>query len=449
MPKQFEVNKSFIDDLTCLIKKQDTKAISKKLQKVHAADIADIIESLSEIDAQYLFEIIETTKSADIIVELEDEFRESILNEFSSKKIAKKIINNLESDNAADVISELSNEKKEKVLSYISDKNQRSYIADLLKFDENSAGSLMAVELVKVNQNWTTEKCLKEVRAQAEKIKNIHSIYVVDDNNKLCGLLSLKKLLVSEKSNLIKSIINSNFISVDSKKDNEFVANIMNKYNLVVIPVVNEKNELLGRITIDDILSFVKEEAEKDYQIASGISEDVEANDNIWDITRARLPWLVIGLIGGLLGAKVIGFFEIEKNIELAFFIPLIAAMAGNVGIQSAAIVVQGLANNTLKTEAIFVRLIKELGVALLNGIICSILIFILTYILDFSIELSFAVSISLLSVIIFAAIFGTSTPLLLEKYKIDPALATGPFITTVNDITGLVIYFTIGQILL
>tara|TARA_B100001057_G_scaffold150195_1_gene150132 strand:+ start:6594 stop:7943 length:1350 start_codon:yes stop_codon:yes gene_type:complete len=449
MPKQFEVDTSFINDLTCLIKKQDTNAISKKLQKVHTADIADIIENLTEIDAQFLFEIIENTKSAEIFIELEDEIRESILNEFSAKKIAKKIINNLESDNAADVISELSKEKKEKVLSYISDKNQRSDITDLLKFEENSAGSLMAVELVKVNQSWTTEKCLKEVRVQAEKIKNIHSIYVVDDNNKLCGLLSLKKLLVSGKSNLIKSIINSNFISVDSKKDNEFVANIMNKYNLVVIPVVNEKNELLGRITIDDILNFVKEAAEKDYQIASGISEDVEANDNIWDITRARLPWLIIGLIGGLLGAKVIGFFEIEKNIELAFFIPLIAAMAGNVGIQSAAIVVQGLANNTLKTEETFVRLLKEFGVALFNGIICSILIFFLTYILNFNIELSFTVSISLLAVIIFAAIFGTSTPLLLEKYKIDPALATGPFITTVNDIIGLIIYFTIGQVLL
>ena len=449
MPKQFEVDTSFINDLTCLIKKQDTNAISKKLQKVHTADIADIIENLTEIDAQFLFEIIENTKSAEIFIELEDEIRESILNEFSAKKIVKKIINNLESDNAADVISELSKEKKEKVLSYISDKNQRSDITDLLKFEENSAGSLMAVELVKVNQSWTTEKCLKEVRVQAEKIKNIHSIYVVDDNNKLCGLLSLKKLLVSGKSNLIKSIINSNFISVDSKKDNEFVANIMNKYNLVVIPVVNEKNELLGRITIDDILNFVKEAAEKDYQIASGISEDVEANDNIWDITRARLPWLIIGLIGGLLGAKVIGFFEIEKNIELAFFIPLIAAMAGNVGIQSAAIVVQGLANNTLKTEKTFVRLLKEFGVALFNGIICSILIFFLTYILNFNIELSFTVSISLLAVIIFAAIFGTSTPLLLEKYKIDPALATGPFITTVNDIIGLIIYFTIGQVLL
>jgi len=449
MLKQFELNKKFIEQLIILIKKNDSLSIAKKLKEIHPADIADIIEELPEEHARFLFEIFENPKSADIIVELDDDVRELILNALSPKKIATKLIDNLESDNAADVISELSEEKKIKVLSHIENKNQADNIADLLNYSNDTAGALMAKELIQVNENWTTVKCLKEMRKQAERIKNIHTIYVVNDSNKICGLLSLKKLLVTEKSTIVKSIINTNFISVNTKTKNEEVANIMNKYNLVVIPVVNLENKLLGRITIDDILNFVKEEAEKDLQIASGISDDIEANDTIWDITRARLPWLIIGLIGGLLGAKVIGAFELKNNFELALFIPLIAAMAGNVGIQSAAIVVQSLANQSLKTNQTFNRLFKEFRVAIFNGLICSILILFLTYIIGYRIELSITVSISLLCVIIFAALFGTFTPLFLERYKIDPALATGPFITTVNDILGLIIYFLIGQALL
>ena len=269
----------------------------------------------------------------------------------------------------------------------------------------------------------------------------------MNDSNKLLGLLSLKRLLVIEKSTTIKSITNRDIISVKTNERNEDVANIMNKYDLIVIPVVDEKNILLGRITIDDILDFVKEEAEKDYQMASGISEDVVPNDNIWNITKARLPWLLIGLIGGVLGAKIIGIFDLKNNLfELAFFIPLITAMGGNVGVQSAAIVVQGLANNNLKVNNISNKLFKELGVAIFNGLICSTIILLVTILIGYSMAISITVSISLLAVIIFAALFGTFIPLILEKYKIDPALATGPFITTINDILGLFIYFIIGK---
>ena len=447
MLNKFEINNKLIDNLESLIIDKDTITIAKILQEVHPADIADIIEQLSEKNAQFLFKVFENPKSADIIIELEDDVRESILSVLSARKIAKDLIDNLESDDAADVIAELPDEKKENVLSHIKNKVQAEDISDLLKYPENSAGSLMAKELVKVNENWTTLKCLKEMRKQAEKIKNIHTIYVVNDSNKLLGLLSLKRLLVIEKSTTIKSITNRDIISVKTNERNEDVANIMNKYDLIVIPVVDEKNILLGRITIDDILDFVKEEAEKDYQMASGISEDVVPNDNIWNITKARLPWLLIGLIGGVLGAKIIGIFDLKNNLfELAFFIPLITAMGGNVGVQSAAIVVQGLANNNLKVNNISNKLFKELGVAIFNGLICSTIILLVTMLIGYSMAISITVSISLLAVIIFAALFGTFIPLILEKYKIDPALATGPFITTINDILGLLIYFIIGK---
>ena len=287
------------------------------------------------------------------------------------------------------------------------------------------------------------------MRKQAKNIKKVYTIYVVDDNNKLLGLMSLRELLLTENSISIKDIIYTDIISVKTNANDQYVANIMNKYNLIALPVVNDSNQLLGRITIDDVMDVAKEEAEKDYQMASGISEDVESSDTVWELTRARLPWLIIGMGGGILGAIIIGLFEIERNIELIFFIPLIAAMGGNVGVQSAAIVVQGLANNSLKMENLFQKLIKELGVGLLNGMICSIIILVATVGLGYNIKLSITVSVSLLSVIIFAALFGTFIPLTLEKYRIDPALATGPFITTVNDVLGLFIYFWIGQMIL
>jgi magnesium transporter len=287
------------------------------------------------------------------------------------------------------------------------------------------------------------------MRKQAEEVKFVYTIYVVDENNILKGTLSLKKLLFSNAKTIMSDIMKSDIIMINANKDQEEVANIMNKYDLVALPVVNELGQLIGRITADDVMDIMKEEAEKDYQMASGISDDVESNDSITEITKARLPWLLIGLIGGLFGAKVIGIFDIEKNYEMAFFIPLIAAMGGNVGVQSAAIVVQGLAGGSASITSMWSRLLKELGVAVVNGTICSLIILMATYFLGYDMAMSVTVSISLFAVIIFAALFGTFVPLTLEKYDIDPALATGPFITTVNDVLGLFIYFFIGQIIL
>lgn len=449
MLKKLEITSKFLKQVSTLIKSREQAAIIKIFLEIHPADIAEIIENLNDDEGQYIFEILESQKSADTIIELEDEIRDNFLSELSPKEIAEDLIEKLESDDAVDIISDLSEDKKNKVLTYIEDKSQYNNITDLLSYDTNTAGGLMAKELIKVNENWSTVECLAEMRKQAKRIKKVHTIYIIDNNNILLGLLSLRNLLVSEKSTPIKSIIKKDIISVKSYEKKEVVANIMNKYDLVVLPVVDKNNKLLGRITIDDVIDYVKEDAEKDYQMASGISEDIESNDNIFELTRARLPWLIIGMVGGILGAKIIGVFDLENNFELAFFIPLIAAMGGNVGVQSAAIVVQGLANNNLQSNNISNKLIREFGVGLLNGIICSIIILFVTIILGFSFALSITVSISLLIVIIFAAIFGTFIPLILNKYNIDPALATGPFITTVNDILGLIIYFSIGQAIL
>ena len=446
---KFELSKEYIEHIQSLIEEQSVVKLKEELTEIHSADIAEIYEAIELEQAHFLHNIIEDEKGADILMELEDDLRDQLLDNLSPKEIAEDVLENLESDDAADIVSELPQEVKEEVLSHIEDVEHANDIVDLLNYPEDTAGGLMAKELIKVNKNWTVMRCVREMRKQAENVSFVYTIYVVDDNDILAGTLSLKKLLLTDAKTIISEIYKEDIIMINANENNEEVGNIMNKYDLIVLPVVNDLGQLIGRITVDDVMEVIKEEAEKDYQMASGISEDVESSDSIWTLTRARLPWLLIGMIGGLLGAKVIGIFDIEKNYQMAFFIPLIAAMGGNVGVQSAAIVVQGLAGGSIEFNGTFKRLIKELGVALVNGIICSSIIYIATFLLGYGVWLSATVSIALLAVIIFAALFGTFVPLTLDKYEIDPALATGPFITTVNDVLGLFIYFLIGQIIM
>ena len=449
MPKTININKDFFDNLVVLIKNKDQRKLQKSLLNMHHADIAEIITNLSDFESQFLYENLHDEIAALVLKEVEDEKRKTLLSKLSAKEIAVDVIDNLESDDAVDVILDLSEKKKEEVLSHIENEDYANDLSDLLKYEENTAGSMMATELIKVNENWNTLECLKKMRKQAEYVKKVHTIYVVNNNNKLLGTMSLKRLLISNKDTKVRDIVNSDVYYVKTDTSTEEIANLMNKYDLIILPVVNENQELLGRITIDDVIDVVKEEAEKDYQMASGIYEDIENNAGILTITRVRLPWLIIGMIGGVLGAKVIGIFDIQKHFELALFIPLIAAMGGNVGVQSAAIVVQSLANKSIDVKNISEKLTKELGVGLLNGLICGCLVFLFTYILGYNLLLGITVSLSLIIVIIFAALFGTFIPLTLQKYNVDPAVATGPFITTISDILGLLIYFLIGQTIL
>ncbi|MBI1268777.1 MAG: magnesium transporter [Cryomorphaceae bacterium] len=446
-----DLTREYIDRLRDQIHVGKDLEIQSALSGLYPVDIAEIFEEMKGDEIAYLYKLLDKDKAADVLVELDEDVRDRLLSGLTSREIATEVIDRIDSDDAADMIAEMSSEKIEEIISHIDDDEQASDLIDLLNYPEGTAGALMAKELVKVNQNWTVATCIREMRRQAEDLESVYSIYVVDDQDVLMGTLSLKKLLFSASTTrtTIKELFNpSELLTIHADDPEEKVVKMMEKYDLVALPVIGEGGQLLGRITIDDAVDVLKEEAEKDYQLASGISEDVEPDDNIWTLTRARLPWLLIGMAGGITGAYVIGAFDIEKNPGMALFIPLIAAMGGNVGVQSAAIVVQGLANNSVRTDKIAARLMKELGVGLVNGIICSIIILTASTILSFGTALSFTVSIALLSVIIFAAVFGTFIPLVLHKYKIDPALATGPFVTTANDIIGLIIYFLVGSMM-
>ncbi|MGB2305344.1 MAG: magnesium transporter [Flavobacteriaceae bacterium] len=437
--------------INTLVEKRSDKKLVRKLADVHYADIAEIAESLSLEDAIYLIKLLDSEKTADALAEINEDFREKILTQLSAKEIAEEI-EELDTDDAADLIAELPEERQEKVMSEISDRDHLKDIRELLTYEENTAGALMAKELVKVQEDLSILKCLNEMRAQAEHVTRVHSIYVVNKRNKLMGRLSLKDLLTANSKAKVKDIYIPKVDFVDVYEDVEEVAKIMSKYDLEAIPVVNNKQELLGRITIDDILDVIKEEADKDYQLAAGISNDVEASDDVFELTKARLPWLFLGLLGGLGSVFILKDFETimtQPHLRsLFFYTPLIAAMAGNVGVQSSAIIVQGIANDIVKGSLIS-RLIKEVGLSLINGFFLAVVLIIFGWIIDQDFLLSLTVAGSMMGVIIVAALIGTFVPIILNKQGIDPAIATGPFITTSNDIFGIYLFFFIAQIFL
>jgi magnesium transporter len=447
---EFKISKDLILELEQHIVNKNDKELERLLSDMHHADIAEILDELDFEEATYIFKVLDSEKTSEILLELEDDLRENILKRLSAKEIAEEL-DELNTDDAADIIAELSQSKKEEVISELDDLEHAKDIIDLLRYDEDTAGGLMGKELVKVNENWSVLTCVKEMRTQAENVSRVHSIYVVDDENRLKGRLSLKDLLTTSTKTQIADIYIKKVTSVNVDAEDVEVARIMQKYDLEAIPVIDAMGRLVGRITIDDIIDVIRDEADKDYQLAAGISQDVEADDSILELTKARLPWLVLALLGGFISVKMLGLFEGAMKVhgQLFFFTPLIAAMAGNVGVQSSAIIVQGLANDTL-SGSLFNRLIKEISLSLLNGVILAIILFLGSYfLLDADLKIGLTVTISLISVIIIASLIGTFVPLLLDKIGIDPALATGPFITTSNDICGILIYFSIAKLIL
>ncbi|EID75929.1 magnesium transporter [Imtechella halotolerans] len=447
---KFVLSDALIEQIEILIENKSDQSLLDLLQEVHFADIAEILHELTLEEATYIIKLLDSEKTSDILTELDSDLRDNILRNLSAKEIAEELLE-LDTDDAADIIADLPESRKEEVISYIEDLDHAKDIVELLRYDEDTAGGLMAKELVKVNENWNVLTCVKEMRVQAENVTRVHSIYVVDDNDKLKGRLSLKDLLTTSTKTAIKDVYIPKVDYVNVHDSAEDVARIMSKYDLEAIPVVDEIGRLVGRITIDDIVDVIKEEAEKDYQLAAGITQDVEADDSIWKLTKARLPWLLIGMFGGLGAASIINGFQdaMELYPILLIFIPLIQATAGNVGVQSSAIVVQGLANDTIGGEIIN-RLGKEFLLGLVNGIaIATVVLLVSHFLFDTSYLVSVTIGIALITVIVNAAIIGTFIPIFLDKKGIDPAVATGPFITTSNDVLGILIYFLIAKVIL
>ena len=449
MAVKFELTRDFIDLLKTQIKEGDKLFPVQMLQDLHPADIAEIIENLTLEEANYLYPLLDAELAADILLELEDDVREKLVETIPSEVIARDLIDNMDSDDAADIIGDLPEEKKSEVLQQIDDVEQAVDIVDLLNYDEDTAGGLMAKELISVNINWDINTCIREMRKQSEEVEELYYVYVVDDDGLLMGTVSLKRIILARSNAKIKNILNDDIRSVTTETTSEEVAIVMEKYDLVALPVVDAIGRLVGRITIDDVVDVIKEEAEKDYQLASGLTSEVEPSDTVFTSVKARVPWLFIGLMGGIIGAKFLSGFEGHlKEAGLLLFLPLIAAMGGNVGVQSSSIVVQALAQKSVDIDSAWKKIVKELSVAFIAAALFAIIIWIVNHFWMGDAKLTIAVSISLFAVMLFASIFGTVVPLVLNRFKIDPAIATGPFITTSNDILGIVMYAAISKVI-
>ncbi|SHL98294.1 magnesium transporter [Flavobacterium xinjiangense] len=446
---EFKISKELIQELEQLIQNKNDQQLEVLLNDMHHADIAEILDELDFDEATYIFKVLDSDKTAEILLELEDDLRENILGRLSAKEIAEEL-DELETNDAADIIAELSKDLKAEVISELQDVEHAKDIVDLLRYKEDTAGGIMHKEMVKVNENWNVLTCVKEMRIQAENISRVHSIYVVDDENRLKGRLSLKDLLTTSTKTPINDIYIRKLNSVTVDTEDIEVARIMQKYDLEAIPVIDELGRLVGRITIDDIIDVIKDEADKDYQLAAGITQDVETNDSIYEHTKARLPWLLMGMLIELIASYVIKGNEgtSQKFYTLIIFMPLLSATAGNIGVQASAIIVQGLANGTLKqfSRSYFS---KEIAVAMISGTIIAMMVLGYHTFMYGQFQVGMAISISIVVVILFAAILGTLVPLFLHKNNIDPAIATGPFITTTNDVFGIMIYFGIANLIL
>ncbi len=447
--------KDILSGLQQAVEKKDNRMVMSLLDGMHPADIADILEKLEIDQIVYILRLLPDEVEADVITELDEDLQEEILDKLSPEEISE-IVEELQTDEAADLLSELPPEQKQEVITSIDDIEHAKDIVDLLRYDEDTAGGLMGKELVQVNENWNILRAVGEMRKQAENMPQVHTIYVVDDDNKLKGRLSLKRLLTTSTKAAIKDVYNPNIHYVHVSDHARDVANLMQKYNLFVVPVVDDFGHLVGQITLDDVMDYVQEEAEKDFQMVAGLADEVEPDDTIKNMMKARLPWLIVALLGGFLSVVVLnGFSEaLTKYATLFFFTPLIAATAGNVGVQSSAIVVQALAKGSFQ-GSILKRLLKEIVLSFFNGLVLAILLLLigklfLGHILQgFDLMMAVTVAISLIVVIINASLVGTFVPLILDKYGIDPAVATGPFITTSNDIIGLFLFFSIAKIIL
>ncbi|NBQ47061.1 MAG: magnesium transporter [Sphingobacteriia bacterium] len=445
---QFELTSEFLDSLRDAADEQNATYLEEQLGGLYAPDIASIINQLNVQQAAFIYGLLDDETAPNVLLELDDDKREDLLATFSSKQIAEQL-EEMDSDDAADVIAELPEAIQEEVLSHIEDEEQASDIAELINYDDGTAGSLMAKELVSVYSFETVSQCIEEIRQQADDVDVMYAVYVLDNMDRLIGMLSLKKLIISHPLARVEEIYEPDIQYVKTNTSTEEVAEFMQKYDLVVLPVVDQDGKLVGRITIDDVMDVIKENTEENIQRMSGITDDVDSNDRLWRLSRARIPWLLVGLCGGIIGSRIIGTYEdqLKINPEMAFFIPLIGAMGGNVGVQSSAIIVQGLANNTLLGDNIGPKLLKELSVGLINGLICSGLIWGYAFLIE-DWRLAATVSSALLTVILCASFLGTFVPLTLNRFKINPALATGPFVTTLNDVIGITIYFLMGRIL-
>jgi magnesium transporter len=435
------INEELIDKVQGTIQKGDQTHLRRLIDPMRAADVADLVEHLNPEERIYLFESLEPESAGDVFVEIEAPVQEKILSDLDNQAITE-IVEELDSDDAADLVGDLPVERAKQIIETLDDEVSDE-LERLLPYPEDTAGGIMALEFVAVHEDDTLGQAIDVIRAKREDVVNFFYLFVLDDFGRLVGVVSLKDLVVEPADRKIREIMNPEVISVPVHLDQEEVAQLFKKYDLVTVPVVDNNHRLVGRITHDDIIDVLEEEADEDISLMAGVIHQEIAEESSLKISRARLPWLVAGLFGGVLAAGVINEFEtaLQKIITLAFFIPVIMAMGGSSGTQAATVIVRGMATGDINIINIGKRLWVELRVSFINGIICGIILGIIVSFWLSNVPLGVVVAVSLVIIVLSSGFIGAAVPLILNKLHIDPALATGPFVTTLNDILSLLIY--------
>lgn len=438
------LSEELISLVKALIREKNQASLKKLIDAMRAADVADLIEHLGQDERLCIFELLKPEGAGEVLLEMEPPVQERILGGLDDRAIME-IIQKLDSDDAADLVGDLPEERARAIIETVGEDVSQE-LRKLLPYPEDSAGGIMALEYVAVNAESTIQEAIERIREKREEVENVYYVFVVDEHQRLAGVVSLKSLLLEPPSRRVKEIMNPEIVSAYVYTDQEEVAHLVKKYDLVSIPVVDEHHRLVGRITHDDIIDVIEEEVDEDIALMAGVINQEIAEDSPFKISRARLPWLIVGLLGGILAAVVINQFEasIEKVVALSFFFPVIMAMGGNTGTQAATVAVRGLATGDISVMNIGRRIWVELKVALVNGVVCGVLLSLIVGVWLSSPVLGAVVGVALIIIILTSGLVGASVPLMLKKLDIDPALATGPFVTTSNDIISLFIYLTL-----
>lgn len=427
-----------------LIEKKNQGALLNLLIDLHPADIADLLTDLKKDERKYLFPLLPTEKASAVLTELDPPIVDQILEDVSEQRLST-LVDKMDSDDAADIISELPDEVAQSVLEQIPDEISED-VKELLLYEEDTAGGIMALEFVSVKNKSTVNQTIKAIRRVRKKMKTVHTIWVTNDDEKLLGSVSLTDLVLAKGKTLISKIINKDIKYVYTDMDQEEVAIFFRKYDLVTLPVVNSSHQLVGQITIDDIIDVVEEEASEDISLFAGASDEELQEDSFLKISWVRLPWLMVAFVGQLIAAFIIQQFEgtLVQIIALTFFMPVIMAMGGNSGIQSSIIVIRGLATGEISVESTWRRFFREFRVSLFIGFIFGVIMLLVVGLWLGNYMMGLIIGFALNLVILQATLFGGLIPFLLKRADIDPALASGPFITTFNDILGLLIYLVL-----
>ncbi len=438
-----------IDEVKTLVELEKLDTLKKLIAEMRPADVADLIEHLAANERIAIFQLLEPEGAGDVLVEIEPPVQERILRDLDNQAISD-IVAELDSDDAADLVGDLPAERAKEVIDSVDD-HVSEELEKLLPFPDDTAGGLMALEFLAVKADVTVGDAIKTIREKGREIENLYYIWVTDDFQRLVGVISLKDLVLESESQKVSKIMNPDVISVEVNTDQEEVANIVRRYDLVSIPVVDSQFRLVGRITHDDIIDVIEEEIDEDMSLIAGVIDQEITEESTLKISRARLPWLIAALLGGVFAAAVINQFEasIKTMISLSFFFPVVMAMGGNTGTQASSIVVRGLATGDIGLLNVGKRLWMELRVALINGIICGGILGLIVGFWVGDYRLGLIVNTALFLIIIISGIIGTAVPLALERFNVDPALAAGPFVTTSNDILSLLIYLGLATFFL